>query len=359
MAALPHPSPPPPQHAFSRVIHHPLVQLAQHITSPLTASLFVFVIHKSWQAPAFMATAQAHALLRAPRAALLGVGALGGAAATWRALSAEPHTPALQRQQLAAASRVFSAEDAPAAAAHLVPWRGCAPVSELLARVHGCGLPWWATIVSVTLGVRVLLAPLQSALLANSLRLKVAWPEVLRLSAAVRGAQGAAARAEAARALLAALDAARCSPFYQCMSFPLFLPASILSVFGAMHNLTLTEPELRTQGVLWFPDLSSPDDTHLLPILSAVTWLANVELGAGHHYSALPTVRLTARTAAVAFIPLAETIPAGILLFWVTSNVFALARGAVLRANAVRSALGIPLHSAVLALKHLPPARPL
>ena len=360
MPAPPEHAPPlPPLRSFSAVIHHPLVQAAQHVTSPLTASLLVFAIHKSWQAPVFAATARAHALLRAPRAVLLALGAAGGAGAAWCALSAEPPSPALQRQRLAGTSRVFAAGDAPAAAAHLAPWRGCAPVGELLTYAHDCGAPWWAAIVGVTLGVRLLLAPLQAALLANSLRLKVAWPEVLRLSAGVSEARGAAARAEASRALLAALDAARCSPFSQCMSFPLFLPAAILSVFGAMHNLTLLEPGLRTGGALWFPDLASPDATHLLPILSAVTWLANVELGAGFQYSALPTARLTARTAAVAFIPLAETIDAGVLLFWITSNLFALARGAALRANPVRAALGIPLHATILALKHLPAARPL
>jgi membrane protein insertase Oxa1/YidC/SpoIIIJ len=124
-------------------------------------------------------------------------------------------------------------------------------------------------------------------------------------------------------------------------------------------NLTLTEPSFATGGALWFTDLVAPDPTRLLPILSAGTWLANVEMGAGLHYEAWPMTRLAARLGAVAFIPLAETVPAGVLVFWLTSNLFALARGGVLRLNAVRRALAIPLQSEILALTHLPKGRPL
>ena len=43
----------------------------------------------------------------------------------------------------------------------------------------------------------------------------------------------------------------------------------------------------------------------------------------------------------------------------VTSNGFALARGLLLRSDAVRRALQVPLQSQIQVLKHLPPARPL
>ena len=74
-------------------------------------------------------------------------------------------------------------------------------------------------------------------------------------------------------------------------------------------------------------------------------------------YAAYPKLRLSARCGALAFIPLASTLPAGVLLFWVTSNLFAVARGAVARTNAVRRALGVPLVKEAAALAHLPPWR--
>jgi len=157
--------------------------------------------------------------------------------------------------------------------------------------------------------------------------------------------------------LLALLRAHQCSPLRQCFSFPLVLPATILSVFGAMHNLVLTEASMAVEGLLWFPDLVATDPTRLLPILSALTWLLNVEMGAGRSYAAWPEARVAARLGAVACIPLAETVPSGVLLFWVTSNVFALARGALLRQDRVRKLLKIPLQSEIEALSHLPKHR--
>ena len=230
-------------HAFSEQIHHPLIQVVSHVTSPLTASLSIFLLHKSWQFSLMAPTARALALVRAPRAAAwAAVGAAGAGALLWGALAslpprsvAEPDGAAAALRSKLEASRLFSPEDAPSVARHLATWRSAALAGDLLAAVHDrAGLSWWATIVGVTLGARVLLAPLQVGLLANSLRLKCILPEAQRLSAALRAAPAAAA-AEPARQLLALLDAAQCSPFRQCLTFPLFLPAAILSVFGAMR----------------------------------------------------------------------------------------------------------------------------
>jgi hypothetical protein len=105
--------------------------------------------------------------------------------------------------------------------------------------------------------------------------------------------------------------------------FPFILPPMVLSVFGAVHNMCLSEPTMATGGTLWFPDLivvrlivvrlivvrlivvrlivvrhgrggrpgacrlvgvlpppSQSDSTMVLPILSAVTWLWLMEVGA-------------------------------------------------------------------------------
>jgi len=40
------------KHGFIEQTHHPVVHLAQHVISPLTASLFIFGVHKAVQAPA-------------------------------------------------------------------------------------------------------------------------------------------------------------------------------------------------------------------------------------------------------------------------------------------------------------------
>ena len=111
---------------------------------------------------------------------------------------------------------------------------------------------------------------------------------------------------------------------------------------------------MATEGALWFSDLVAVDQTQLLPILSNLTWLWQVEIGAGAYYAAMPRVRLVARTLAAATVPLAATLPSGVFVFWLTSNIFAIARGYAARLPAVRAVLGIPSLREIDALSHLP-----
>jgi membrane protein insertase Oxa1/YidC/SpoIIIJ len=322
--------------------HHPVIELTGHLCSPLTASLSVFLIHKAWQRAAMGPVLGALFRHRGGRTGLLGLGCVCGVACAWGALNSLP---------------MRATHMQPPRLANPHTWRSTALCGDALHLIRGTGLPWWATITSFTLALRVLLAPVQIGLLQNSLRLKLIWPEVLRHCTAVRTAPSAAAQHEPARALLTLLDGARCSPFGQCFSFPILMPGIILSVFGAVHNLCRTEPGMAAEGALWFNDLTAPDETKLLPILSSLTWLANVEMGAGVYYEAWPMTRLAARLGAVAFIPMAEAFPSGVLLFWLVSNCFAIGRGALLRRDSVRRLLGIPLQAQIAALTHLPIGR--
>lgn len=330
-------------------MHHPIIQVAQHITSPLTASLSIFLVHKTWQWKVLPSLLRAHYLLP-PKLTFQrhGLGGLIGLGGVSTALSWGSNALSLPTRARVEAEHVYTAPSVVLA-------------GDFLSAVRDrTGMTWGATICTVTLGLRCFLAPIQVGLLANALRLKMIWPEVQALSAQVRGAGGdTAAALSSSSKLLTLLRTHKCSPLRQCFTFPLFLPATILSVFGAMHNLVLTEASMAVEGFLWFPDLVQTDPTRLLPILSALTWLLNVELGAGKSYEAWPEARIAARLGAVACIPLAETLPCGVLLFWVTSNVFALGRGALLRHERVRKLLNIPLQKDIDALLHLPKPRPM
>jgi hypothetical protein len=47
--------------------------------------------------------------------------------------------------------------------------------------------------------------------------------------------------------------------------FPFVLPPMVLSVFGAVHNMCLSEPSMATGGTMWFPDLIVVRGAHPLP----------------------------------------------------------------------------------------------
>jgi membrane protein insertase Oxa1/YidC/SpoIIIJ len=124
---------------------------------------------------------------------------------------------------------------------------------------------------------------------------------------AARAAGDLTRKVAAARQVMATCKQGGCTPLGQFLTIPVLLPVratpqgcagalnctalpppppfprqpTILSIFGAIHNTSMSEPTMATEGLLWFPDLISPDATSLLPILSALTWLWNVEMGAG------------------------------------------------------------------------------
>ena len=50
---------------------------------------------------------------------------------------------------------------------------------------------------------------------------------------------------------------------------------------------------------------------------------------------------------AVAFIPVTGGVPSGVLVFWVTSNLWEMARIQILNRDSVRRALNIPIRSEV------------
>ncbi len=119
-----------------------------------------------------------------------------------------------------------------------------------------------------------------------------------------------------------------------------------------------SNPEMAVEGALFFPDLVQADPTNLLPIVSAFTWLMNVEMGAGAYYHSAPYVKSMTRVVASMCWALSATMPAGVLVFWTTSNLFALARGYVTHSDRVRRYLGIPLQAEIAKLKHIPAPAP-
>jgi membrane protein insertase Oxa1/YidC/SpoIIIJ len=356
-------------HDYHPSFHHPVIHVMQHWISPLSASLLIFAVHKSGQVHGMTAWLRgASVLLRNKQAkftqlarphlfarAALGAG-IGGAA-----YAAAPASIIADPDHVRALRKLYHPDDAIMIDHSLTTWWTTSYVTAALRKLHdSSGLPWWATIAAVTLALRVAVMPINLMLLRNSLRMKIVHPEVVSMGNILRDHHAAReAKIDAAKKLFHTFSTHGCSPWAQMVLFPMLLPATSLSVFGAVYNLCLAEPSMAEEGTLWFPDLVERDDTKLLPILSALTWIWQVEMGAGVHYAALPGVRLGARLCSVAMIPLGATLPSGVFVFWITSNVFAIARGYAARTNWLRSRLNIPLRSEIAALKHLPAFRPM
>lgn len=264
--------------------------------------------------------------------------------------------PALPTHTVEVLAQLYGPEQAQLVAEALSDVWSIKLVEAGLHALHdAAGLPWWATIVAATLALRTLLVPVNVALLRNTLRMKMIHPQVAALEAKMADAALPEGERMAAAGELQALFADKqCSPWRSMVVFPLLLPPVILSIFGAIYNLSQSTPSMMAEGLWWFPDLTLADPTYLLPVLSAATWLLNVEAGAGVFYHSSTRAQFLVRTGATLGWALSAPMPSGVFVFWLTSNLFAVARGYITRLDSVRKALGIPLASQIASLTHLP-----
>lgn len=164
----------------------------------------------------------------------------------------------------------------------------------LLAFHDAAGLPWWGTLCLATFCARTVAVPFQLLLTRNQLRVKVLRAETAALADVMADpASPPAEKRRAADAVDALFAKHQCHPLYAWdWVIPVAFPAFFLSYFAAINNLCLGDGTLRAGGTLWFPDLMAADVTNLLPIVSAVTWLAVVEGSAGQAYLASSTLKL-------------------------------------------------------------------
>lgn len=104
-------------------------------------------------------------------------------------------------------------------------------------------------------------------------------------------------------------------------------------------------PSLKGGGAYWFTDLTTPDELFILPVLTSLTFLATVELNMQDGMEGNPmlqTMKKFSRVMAVLTVPFTMSFPKAIFFYWVTSNLFSLGYGFVIRKPAVRNYLDLP-----------------
>jgi YidC/Oxa1 family membrane protein insertase len=86
-------------------------------------------------------------------------------------------------------------------------------------------------------------------------------------------------------------------------------------------------PSFTEGGILWFQDLSHMDPTYMLPIISAVTMLAATEITSKN---VDPQQRWLMRLLPIGFTVFLLNFPAGLFVYWITSNLVTLIQNYVI-----------------------------
>src|SRR5919112_1761977 len=150
-------------------------------------------------------------------------------------------------------------------------------ISDVLESFHSLGVPWWLSIVLLTVLVRAVLFPLTIRQVKKERRI---------------------------------------NPLAGFLPVLVQVPVFI-TMYQVIRNHEETFPSFASGGLLWFTDLTKADPYFILPVLSASILVAagkissrNVDPGQRRMMQLLP----------LAFTAFVARFPAGFFVYWVTSN---------------------------------------
>ncbi|XP_036407662.1 cytochrome c oxidase assembly protein COX18, mitochondrial, partial [Megalops cyprinoides] len=237
----------------------------------------------------------------------------------------------------------------------------------LVAVQQTTGMPWWASVVCTTLALRTAITlPLgayQMVIIAKVEALQVEIAELakrLSYEVSVRGKQQGWSekvcryhfRKNMRRIVSELYVRDNCHPFKASLLVWVQLPMWVcLSL--ALRNLSLgladstmaLQRELAVGGALWFPDLTLPDSTWIMPISLGLVNLLIVEIFALRRIEASKFQKYVTnfiRGISLLMIPLAATVPSSMALYWLSSSCVGLGHNLLLRSPRFRRICRIP-----------------
>jgi len=187
--------------------------------------------------------------------------------------------------------------------------------------IHAQGAPWWLSIAILTVVVRTILFPLTIRQVKSMRAMQDLKPDMDRIRAQYKDN-----RQRQQEEIMKLYQERQVNPFGSC--FPLLIQMPIfIGMFYVIRSFGDTHPSFTSGGILWFQDLSAYDPFYILPVLSAVTMLAASEITSKHID---PQQRWIMRTLPVVFTIFLLTFPAGLFMYWITSNLVTLVQNYVI-----------------------------
>ncbi|KDP45027.1 hypothetical protein JCGZ_01527 [Jatropha curcas] len=219
-------------------------------------------------------------------------------------------------------------------------------LQHVIDNVHSfTGFNWWASIILTTLLIRGATVPLLINQLKATSKLTLMRPRLEEIKQQMQDkGMDPATVAEGQKQMKLLFNEYGVSPFTPLKG--LFIQGPVfISFFLAISNMVEKVPSFKTGGAFWFVDLTTPDSLYIFPILTALTFWITVECNMQEGMEGNPaagTMKNVSRVLAAVSIPLTMSFPKAIFCYWITSNLFSLFYGLVLKVPGVKKTLGIP-----------------
>src|SRR5215212_3780542 len=186
---------------------------------------------------------------------------------------------------------------------------------------YSWGIPWWLSIAMLTVIVRSLLFPLTIRQVKSMRAMQGLKPEMDKIRAKYKDN-----RQKQQEELMKLYQERRVNPLGGCLPLLIQMPIFI-AIFYVIRSFNETHPSFNSGGILWFQDLSAMDPYYILPVFSAVTMLAASEITSKHVDA---QQRWLMRLLPVVFTVFLISFPAGLFMYWITSNLVTLGQNYVI-----------------------------
>lgn len=192
------------------------------------------------------------------------------------------------------------------------------------------GMPWWGAIALCTVVVRVLISPLVIMSQRNAAKMNNHMPQLqvlqMKMSEA-RQSGNAMDSARYAQEVMLFMKEKQLNPFKNVL-VPMAQAPLFISFFMCLRNMASKPVESMVDGGLfWFTNLTVPDPTYLLPLITSATLFVTIEIGtdsARLNASNMGLMKYVLRFLPIIIFPFTVNFPAAILTYWTCSNLISL-----------------------------------
>jgi YidC/Oxa1 family membrane protein insertase len=211
------------------------------------------------------------------------------------------------------------------------------------------GVPWWGAIIGATLMVRTLLLPVAVYQQRNTAKMTIIRPKIDELNEKQKqmremGMMTRESIAENRQKMAKLFEDGGVSP-WKSFAVPLMQAPIFITYFFAIRRMAANIPSFAEEGTMWFVDLAARDPTWILPITSSALMLLTMELSAtlDGNDKRSSMMKNGMRAVSLILIPVTASLPAGVFMYWTSSNLFTLCWTLLCKSNLVRSVFKIPI----------------
>uniref|UniRef100_UPI00358F5DBB mitochondrial inner membrane protein OXA1L-like isoform X2 n=1 Tax=Myxine glutinosa TaxID=7769 RepID=UPI00358F5DBB len=226
-------------------------------------------------------------------------------------------------------------------------------VQNLFEMLHmNAGLPWWGAIAVGTLLLRIIVFPMIVKGQRETVKLTNVMPQMTLLQEHLKESKRSGNMFEYSKAQKDLISFMKKNDVNPLRGFlvPLVQVPVFLSTFIALRRMAeLPVPSLSTGGCWWFQNLAAADPYYVLPVITAVSMMAVMEMAIqqGTMHSQYVVMTQIFRVLPFVMIPFFSSFPTAIFMYWITSNCISILQVGLLNVPAVRHTLKIPEKTAI------------